>query len=793
MSEPSTEAPPAPALPSFWHLWRHLKGAPNRPYLVGSILLALFVAVVVLQTYQLAPVPPGFDSADWTQRSYGFVGLAHPPAQAVGSPYVYPPFIFPFLGLLVRLTQSPLYPGFIFAILMLLGFGATTIHLSRRFLVSGPAQLAFVAAALLNGTTLSMLYWGGYPNFMAFILFNEALVCLLGFLHTRRPGYAVAMWGFVALTYLDHTLTFVLLVASLSLGFLLVAASHRGVWPLVWNRGNLVGLAVLAATVGAYTEVTSLLSISHASYLYSNPAAYQLNNIGQIFTPLSSEPAFFPSGPALFLSVDESVGVLISAALVVLGALALTRRFLPRALTPPVLLASAWLVTCLVVPVAGWYAHVDTVYSRFLYFLPIPLALAAALLVDSWIELRRAATSSRLAAGAEAPVEGSTPSGLPRRVVRLGWRVDAGLLLVVVLLVGTVTVPTASHLEKVDTGLTHDQYFLQAMHALNGNPQPGSVLAAASVVRWTEALTTRGAYEVGPTWLLFFPWQIVNAQRTYFALNGEAAITNNQAAFSYSGLGDPGAVQSVPAYSVLYQGINFPVLRVLPSTINVTTINGSTTATHGVVTPGLSALQYPSAGGGAQLLFTSPGVAVTESTALGSGGSGWLNFTANPSPGVDLSALSFSLEGFPLTSQLLNPSPVASAAVSGNSLYWNLSAGVGPLPDPVPINTVARMDPAPATSAINLTVASPTASLRFVDPVAGAPFTVSIEFQTTPTSNPAVRLPSVLNTTGYLAGYNIHFVMLPNRADYLPTAHQFTQAFGYRTFFVNSEWTILQG
>jgi hypothetical protein len=786
---------PAPASRSLsGRFARRLRDASNRPYLVASILLVLFAAVLLLQTYQGAPVPPGFDSADWTQRSYGFVGLAHPPEQAVGSPFVYPPLIFPFLGLLVLATQSPLYPGFIFATLLLLAFGLSTIHLSRRFLATGPAQVGFVAAAVLNGTTLSMLYWGGYPNFAAFLLVNEAFVCMVGFLRTRSSSYALAMWGFVALTYLDHTLTFALLVAELCFGFLLYALVERRAWNLVWDRGNLGGLAVLAATIGAYTAVTSVRKVSQPSYLFSNPAAYSLNNIGQLFTPLSTEPAFFPAGSAVYLAPGATVALLVGSALALLVAVAIVARSRRPWLSAPAMLAVAWLVTTLVVPVAGWYAHIDTVYNRFLYFLPVPLALVAAVAFDRWTLSKRAgATADPAPSSSEPRVAGGSDRPAGRRTLRATAAVDIGLFVVVVLLIGTVTVPTASHLEKVDTGLTHDQFFLQAMHALKGNPQSGSVLAAASVVRWTEALTDRGAYEIGPTWLLFFPWQIVNDQETYFALNGQGAETNNQVAFSYSGLGAPGAVQSAPMYSVLYQGINFPVLRVLPSSMNVTVANGSGSSTRPVAALGTGSLQLPDPTGGATLTGIAPGAQVVQTAALGAGGSGWLNFTISPLNGSDVTSFAVTLAGFPVSAQLLNPSPLAGAAVSGSTLYWNLSAGVGPLPDPVAIDTAVAMTPAPAASSVVPGAATPTAVLRFADPTPGTPFHISLAVATTPTSNPAVRLPTILNTTGFLVSYDIHFLLLPNRVDYLPTAHLFEQAFGYRSFFVNSEWLILQG
>ncbi|MCI4328443.1 MAG: hypothetical protein L3J86_02550, partial [Thermoplasmata archaeon] len=94
------------------------KGVPtapnwNRIELLSALAIVLAAVAVLEAAYSQSPVPPGVDPGDWLQRSFAFVGLPHPPSMAVGSPFLYPPLAFPFLGALVLATGSPLTAGFV--------------------------------------------------------------------------------------------------------------------------------------------------------------------------------------------------------------------------------------------------------------------------------------------------------------------------------------------------------------------------------------------------------------------------------------------------------------------------------------------------------------------------------------------------------------------------------------------------------------------------------------------------------------------------------------------------------
>ena len=245
------------------------QAASPEPRLFLWVSLAIVVgAIAVLEfTYSSWPIPPGVDSGDWIQRSFGWVGLAHPPMDAVGSPFLYSPLIFPMIGGTELLTGSPTTTGFLFGGLLLAAYGLSVIHLSRRFLRSGPFQVLFVGLAVLNGTTLQILFWGGYPNFLAFVFFNEGLVFLLAFARTRSTRDGLLLYVIASLLFLTHELTFVLFVATLLTTALFLLAQDRKWLGVFLSRANVLGLVILATTVGGYIEITKHLGIESPGVL----------------------------------------------------------------------------------------------------------------------------------------------------------------------------------------------------------------------------------------------------------------------------------------------------------------------------------------------------------------------------------------------------------------------------------------------------------------------------------------------------------------------------------------------
>ena len=224
----------------------------------------------------------------------------------------------------------------------------------------------------------------------------------------------------------------------------------------------------------------------------------------------------------------------------------------------------AVLVGACVPPVLGYLVRIDTDYTRFAYFFGLPVALLLSLFAEAII-------------GPRPPVPG-TPALIPR-AARKGtylalkrpasrelWTLG-GVVIVLLLVATNVTIPVAIANEQTNAGTTHDGSFLDMTRWLSANPQPGSVLTTQGAVRWVEALTDRGAFDVGPTWLLFEPWQIVNAEESYWALNAQYALTNNLQVFSFSGFNAsvPSGLAGSPTYGAYIEGIQFPLLRLVPT------------------------------------------------------------------------------------------------------------------------------------------------------------------------------------------------------------------------------------
>src|SRR4029077_15289020 len=99
-------------------------------------------------------------------------------------------------------------------------------------------------------------FWGGYPNFLAFAVFNEAMVFLLAFVRSRGTTEGVAFWALAGVLYLTHNLTFVVFAIAAALGVAFLLLEDRDRWRWFTTRGSLVGVGVFAALAGAYQGIT---------------------------------------------------------------------------------------------------------------------------------------------------------------------------------------------------------------------------------------------------------------------------------------------------------------------------------------------------------------------------------------------------------------------------------------------------------------------------------------------------------------------------------------------------------
>jgi hypothetical protein len=756
-----------------------------------SALVIVFAAVAILEAaYSQSPLPPGVDPGDWLQRSYAFVGLPHPPSLAVGSPYLYPPLVFPILGALVVVTGSPLTAGFVFGGVLLTVYGLSCIVLGWYFLRPGAPRLLFVGLAVLNGTTLSMLFWGGYPNVFAFVFLNLAFVGLLRFLRAPTLLNGAWMYGMAGLLYLTHTLTFAMLIVGALGAIVLVATSRPAIVRAFFSPRALLSTLALLVPAGTYELLSRIYHISHPGYLYANPAALVLDNLGELFQPLGGAPMFFPSGPTLVTSPRVVLAILLGSAAVIVAVVLYLDRRVKGWLNDPLRIAFGWLAATLAVPALGDLAHIGTDYTRFVYFLPLPISLVVALVFER--VLSPDALTNRSTAPAAATPTGPVAAGRPRPT-RSSGRASAflGVWFIVVVLLTLVTLPVATTNEMRDTGKSHDSLLLAAAQWLGTNPNTGSVLTTSSTARWVEAISDRGAYDPGPTWLLFEPWQVTNAELAYWALNGPDAITNNQVAFGFAPTATQGQAEA-PIYTPYIEGVPVPTVRIDPSSISLAYTQGNTSGSLSVASLGAPSWAAASSESPiAWLNYTNSVAVVSEEVATGrSSGTGWANFTVTPKPGAEVSQLAFSLEGPPPNDPVVHSGFVNNITASGVEVDWNVSIALGQLPGKEVIGTTTTLSPATASLTVNPGSVRNVASVTFSNPAPAEPLHASVEFQTPGTSNPATTLPPVMDTGGFLSNFDIQFALLPNASNFAGVVALLEAAYGFHVAYSNTEWVV---
>jgi hypothetical protein len=784
----STGATPSAPAPMVAAAWR-----PARYHLALMLGMVAVVTAIFEWAMSSAPIPPGSDPGDWIQRSYAFVGLAHPPVLSVGSPFLYPPLVFPLIGAVYLITGSATTTGFVIAGALLAGYGLTVVHLARRFLATGPMQLVFVGLAMFNGTTLSMLFWGAYPNFLAFILFNEAIIAFAAYTARERFWDGLLLFVLLALEFLTHSLTFDLLLLALAAAFFFLWIGRRVRLRLVLGRGTLLGAGLLVATVAAYTAAIRFYGIPTPNYISANPAAYFIDNIGELFVPLANAPSIYVSGPPLVLAVWVVLLFLsaVAATLLVAGAYLALRwpHWAPRAL----LISEGWLVAALITPVGGWIAHVDTDYPRFLYYFALPGFLLVTLAVEQLL-LRPGFASPSYPEGDRPPDPTSDrgESGARRRPS--GHVAVVAAMVLVVVLASNVAIPAIFVNERLNSGTSHNAYFLDAEAWLKANPNPGSVLTVDRAIRWTEALTTRGGYDVGPTWLLFAPWQVMDTEESYWALNSRVAVTNNYAVLSFSGFGTTLLTQA-PMYSIMEEGVTLSLLRVLPGASFVTTSVGNSTTEQSLTAFTTPSLVVPGpAGPSAVTTYAGPTFQVVQTDTLApTQGEAWINYTITPLGGAQVRELGISIADPPRLVSQIHTGSIPEINVTGGSLNWNVGAALGRLPGIQPIDTVGTFSPAPASFAVTPTPTGTTLSLVFTNPGGTGPFSTSIHLSTPLTSNPAVVLPTYLDTVAFLGEHNIHFLLLPNDPNSGQTVAYYEATYHFQIGYANRDWQILEG
>jgi hypothetical protein len=793
MEEIDRRAPsdPSPRPPGKAILTPPITWVRKHVYLLAAGFLVILSASLVADAFTQAPVPPGVDPAHWLSISFAYVGRPTAP-DPTDRALFYPPLFFPILGGLV-LAFGPLAAAMVAAVGLFAAYGASVVHMARRFLLNGPLQVALVGLAVLSGPILEMVFWGGYPNLLGLVLINEALVFLLLYLQGRRAIQWIAFYVLLTLTFLAHDLSFAILLSTvvLSAVFLVLLGQLRLRFFL--EPTNLAGAALLGGTVVGYTELTDRLGIGHPNYLGGNASAYFIDQLGELFIPLAHDPILLPPGPAVFVPSIVLALLLAAAPFVALRTLVYVRDQWATAFELPLVLAGAWFAAALGVPGIGYLAGIPTDYTRFLYFLPLPFFLLAMVGLQSstrswWLD----ASDSASPDPHDAPAPGTAQTAPP--VQGLGPSRYAGGVIAVILLVllATVAIPVIDQNEASATVIAHDQNFLSAMAWLKSQPGSGSVLTVSSASRWTEALSDRRSFTVGPEWLLFDQFEITDTQESYWALTSQYSISDGPVALEFSGFSSPSLAQA-PLYVPFVDGVEFPVISVPPGSLAVDATGPSGNGLYpldGNVTPTLSL--GPSGSPVITATYTSPVAQLVERVVADSTGAAQIGFTLQPTVGETLSSFSLELTSPPKNSTILSTDYPTYVAFHKSILDWDVTGMLGQYPTPVTVISQGLLNPAPTFVKAPVPSAPHAWDLTFANTNGSGPFFVSLDLSTQGASIDDDALPAQFSTQEFLVQHSIQYLLWPTSSSGAAELSYFGPTFGFSPAYQNPEWTVLE-
>jgi hypothetical protein len=369
------------------------------------------------------------------------------------------------------------------------------------------------------------------------------------------------------------------------------------------------------------------------------------------------------------------------------------------------------------------------------------------------------------------------------------------VLVVLIALFAAVASPAISMGEETNASTYHDAGLVDVLHYLQSDPAPGNVLTLPGSVRWVEAVTVRGAFDNGPTWLLFEPWQIVNAEESFWAENCRYALTNNVdvIAFSggYTGVDTSPAVEA-PLYAAYVDGVAIPLLDLGTQGVVVNaTVNG-TSQSYAAGTWGAPTLTVvPGALPVGYLNFTGPYFDVSERAGPTFPSGASISVTVRPLGPTTVRSVSVRL-AMPSTAdgELHAPASVAAVPVA-DGLLWSVSTVIGPNVSPSTVTATATFAPTPAAIAASLPGSANAATMLF-NGSGAAPTNLSIALSTSGTENSAVTLPSVLDTAQFLSEDGIHFLLFPSRGAYAFPGAYYQNLFGWHVVYTSSEWEVTE-
>jgi hypothetical protein len=764
---------------------------PRTHVLAAWLFIVLFsAAFAAFVGYEVAqhPLAPGGDPGHWLASSYWWVGLPSPPFRTVGQPLANYPLFLLILGLFVRAAGNPLGGGFLYIVFTSFFLGVSSGHLGWVLFRNPFFAPLFAALALCNVPLFTLIFTGALPNLLGFVFFNEAAAFLILFVRSLRTSDNLLFWGWAALLFLVHDLTFAVL-AAFGVTFLVI----MGIFGRLRRRHvaraeNVIGVGLVLLSVVGYFVITSALGVSHPGYFFGNPGAFQLAGIGAILNSFSL-PAVDPL-IALGLLVGVAAGAIIALVAVAFG--------WPSQLDITLLAVGSMVIAVALLPVFGYLLHIDTDYVRLGFFLVVPLFLSALVVAE------------RILGGFAAQLmRWPTPSVPPRERARR-WRAirrrdaafDALTFGAVAGIAAAafffVAVPTGQMDEQIFAGsAAHGPGFVNASNFLRSYPTPGAVLAQVSNGVWIEALALRDSYFYGPTYFQFFPYQVQDMQSSYFAYTQRWVSTNNGVAVGYAPITPNATAQYYPTYFAFLQGVVFPLLRVSPADVGLVL---SSRHGGGVTSVSAGNLSYgpPVFGTNdpymATTTFTGRGARLVQTTDLApAGGVAWLNYSFAGSGGVALSALDLDFSAAVQPPREVQFEPVSTGRAHGtaNVLQWQTRGKLGLLPGLSTVFTNGTASVAASHWSTEGNASSPDFGLAGHFPAGNASsFALSIQLHVPGTANPAISFPTFFDTRTWLADSNIRFLLVPNASSFKPVLALFRSQYGFSTIYTSAQYTI---
>ncbi|MGD0588039.1 MAG: hypothetical protein ABSA63_04520 [Thermoplasmata archaeon] len=806
-----TERPKASAL---WRAFQFLS-TPERFSWVLAILISAGISLAISFVLQSQPIAAGGDPGTWLATAYGFFHANHP-SQSI--PLAYPPVLFPLLGVTMYLTGGPVAAAQVFAPVLYFFVGLSIFFLASQMLRSRLVALTVTAVVLIDPQLIEMLFWGAYPNLLGFVFLYVALGGLVMMGRGAVSRGAFVFWIFGMLTVLTHSLAGVLLAAVTFFVLLLSwpipvpsqqeiqarsaggeadvpAVLRRG---LVLSRGGRVGIVVFSVAVGAYYILTALAHVPHPSYFVSNPLAFQAAGLSGFFHSI------FPGFTIQSVIVVTLLGLTILAILLLYGILFMSRT---QWLSTPVIVLMASGVAIAFTPVVGWMLRIITDYTRFGFFLIVPIALSFGYLIDrGWVSAHRKSTTppARTAVPASPTIQRwLRRSPHPRRAVAFA----IVSFVVGLMIAGALTGPALGRLETQFTKVGHDQNFVDALNAIDRTGIPGNILTIPGADKWARAISERNAYApYTQSTYLFAVNQILDSDLSYYALMSHYAVTNGLVSATVRGV-SPGYINGtannissygIPGYGAYVVGAYHPVLQVKGNGLSVVLINATTGIGYMEPVTVLPTVLLPSTPGAPlEILFNQTGTATASGFDL--------EIFAAPVPGVPqltlyFTAIATGADSLATLNVPLVPANGTSAQVSFSTVgqfNWRTFSTAGAVRGPLTVGNVT-----PVSALVNAGSNQTDLSFRASAPTGERSIAGQLSLWTTTGSTLDNVLPPVLDTPGIWSELDVRFILMKEPAAYTGPAPQTVSTageipyleneFGVTQIYNNTGWSVLQ-